>query len=177
MNTDEPFDLARNRLALGCMILMAVLALYALIDGVLLPGDHYAATTPYLGLAATGLLMTAVAVAVLRRAAIPASESAGLAILLGVCMALAASPGILRLNALTDTDGGRHYMYTLTANGTLEPVKDDLPVLKQPIDAGFWRAQTVGSRWRFEMRKGMFGFWQYNSRPLMDDIRLYYGNN
>ena len=167
-------DLSRNRSAMAGILIMALLGVYALIDGVLVQGDAYAGTAPYVLFAAFGLIMAVAATIWFIRALLPPVESIGLALLLGVFAAFAAWPGILRLNALTDTDGAETYTYTLFPGHVLRPEQADLPILNRPIDNQFWSRQPVGSRWQFEMRRGMFGFWQYDTEPVIETIRGYY---
>ncbi|MCS3903470.1 hypothetical protein J2T55_001491 [Methylohalomonas lacus] len=174
LDTSAHFDLTTNRTALACLLLMVGLGLYALVDGVLLTGDRYAATPPYLWFALAALLVAALAAARLQRAAVPRLESTVLALLLGVSVALAVWPGLLRINAVTAADGPEQHVYTLAADGVLQPDTAGLPVMRRPIDANFWNAQSAGSRWPFAMRRGLFGFWQYDSRPLIENIRQYY---
>ena len=172
----KQFDLTRSRSAMAGILIMALLGVYALVDGVLMPGDTYAGTAPYVLFAAFGLLVAAAATAWFLRASLPPGESIGLALLLGIFAAFAAWPGVLRLNAATDTDGTETHSYTLSRHGVLEPGRTDLPSLKTPIDTEFWRQQAVGSQWKFEMSRGMFGVWQYNSKPIIEAIRSYYEN-
>ncbi|MDZ7737123.1 MAG: hypothetical protein U5P41_14295 [Gammaproteobacteria bacterium] len=176
LDTSAHFDLTTNRTALGCLLLMAVLGLYALVDGVLLTGDRYVATPPYLWFVLAALAAAALTAVWLQRATVPRLESATLALLLGISVALAAWPGLLRINAVTAADGPEDQIYTLAADGVLQPDAIGLPAMQRPIDADFWRAQPVGSRWPFAMRRGLFGFWQYDSQPLIEDIRQYYTN-
>lgn len=176
LDTSAQFDLTTNRTAFACLLLVAGLGLYALIDGVLLTGDRYAATPPYLWFALAALVAATLAVVRLRRATVPRLESAALALLLGVSVALAAWPGLLRINALTAADGPEQHVYILAGDGVLQPDAAGLPAMRRPIDADFWRAQPAGSRWPFAMRRGLFGFWQYDSRPLIENIRRYYAN-
>lgn len=176
LNSADQFDLKSNKTTLGCLLLMAALGLYALVDGVLLPGDRYAVAVPYLWLALTGLPVAIVAGARLTSASVPRIETAVLAVLLAMSTALAAWPGLLRINAYTDSDGPSRHAYTLDAEGMLQPAESGLPAIRRPIDAEFWQAQATGSRWELELRRGMLGFWQYNSRPLIETIRSHYRN-
>ena len=46
------------------------------------------------------------------------------------------------------------------------PVDPNLPVLRFPRDADYWRQFKLGTTHQFELRKGGLGFYQVNMQPV-----------
>jgi hypothetical protein len=102
----------------------------------------------------------------LRWARVPASESVGLAMILGVLMAIALFPGALRLNQLTDTNGLRPYTYVLRPDRALEPPDAALPIIRLERYYEYWQHLEPGSVYRVYLRRGGLGFYQVDLRPF-----------
>lgn len=166
------FDLLKSHAAIGCLALTVLIAVYALLDGVYWPGDNYAADLPYMLFVIVGLVASVIAAIALRFTILPGLEKAGIACVLGIAMALAAVPGALRVNGMTDETGSTTHTYVLREKGVLEPQQADLPEIVLPVYAQFWLDQPVGSTWEFKLRKGMLGFWQYDSRTVLKQISI-----
>ena len=169
---DKDFDLFKSPAAIACLILTVLVAFYALLDGVYWPGDNYAEDMPYSLFLVVGLVSAVIAGIALRYTILPVWEKAGLAALLGIVMALAAVPGALRINGMTDETGSAMHTYVLEEKGMLEPQQAHLPIIEQPVYAPFWQDQPVGSTWEFKLRKGVLGFWQYDSRTVLKQIGI-----
>jgi hypothetical protein len=101
-------------------------------------------------------------------------EKTGLAMLIGMLVAAAMVPGALRINALTDTQGASTYDYYVTqsANGVvLRPVVDGMPVIDYFAKKKFWAGFGKNDTYSVQIRKGVLGFYQFNSSIIVDDIR------
>jgi len=169
---DRDFDLFKSHAATGCLFLTLLIAIYALLDGVYWPGDNYAEDLPYSLFLVAGVVASLVAGIALRYTILPVMEAAGIALVFGIAMALAAVPGALRINGMTDETGSTTHTYVLREKGVLEPEQADLPIIEQPVYAPFWQDQPIGSTWEFKLRKGMLGFWQYDSRTVLEQISI-----
>ncbi|MGM0554650.1 MAG: hypothetical protein ACQETK_12950 [Pseudomonadota bacterium] len=161
----------QGRFAIGAL---AALGGYGLVDGFVLQTWGYAASVPWHWLAAGGVVAALLTGAVLARSRLPLAERAGLVLLIAGAGVLAAYPGSLRINALTDVAGPVTVEYHLEQGGRLEASGADRPTLVAPIDAPFWAAQSPGSRWELELSHGALGFWQYRREPLLEHIRNHY---
>ena len=107
-------------------------------------------------------------------AQVPRIETLGLSLLLGGATGFALYPGVLRLNEATDTEGLRTYEYRLTEYAVFTPADPNLPVLRFPGDADYWRQFKFGTTHRFELRKGGLGFYQVNMQPVHAKMREYF---
>ena len=168
-----PFALGTNPRGLLCLMLFAALLAYAAADFIL-NKETYAAQPPYGFFAMIGLLVAVGAGRWLRQGKIPLAESAGLAIVLGLMCGVAAYPGLLRANQLTDTAGLRTYLYRLEANGSLKPVQDGPPTLAFPRYGDYWGSFGIGSVHEVRLRKGGLGFYQVDMAPINDAMRKYF---
>jgi hypothetical protein len=79
-----------------------------------------------------------------------------------------------RLNEATDTEGLSTYEYRLTEYVVFSPEDPNLPVLRFPGDADYWRQFKLGTTHRFELRKGGLGFHQVDMRPVHAKMREYF---
>ena len=107
-------------------------------------------------------------------AQVPRIETLGLSLLLGGAVGFALYPGVLCLNEATDTEGLRTCEYRLTEYVVFSPVDPDLPVLRFPGQADYWRRFRLGTMHSFELRKGGLGFYQVNMQPVHARMREYY---
>jgi len=168
-----PFALETNPRAMVCLMIIATLIAYGVTD-LILNHETYASQPPYGFFALIGLLVAVVAGRWLRQGKIPPTESAGLAIVLGLTFAAAAYPALLRVNQLTDTAGLQTYLYRLQADGLLAPVQDGPPKLAFPRHKDYWASFRIGSVHEFYLRKGGLDFYQIDMAPINDEIRKYF---
>ena len=111
----------------------------------------------------------------MRRARVPTAESIAVAVLAGAAFGAALYPGLLRINAPTDTEGLTVHEYRMTAPSHFAPVREGLPLVDFPErHAEFWSSQPAGTIEKFELRKGGLGFYQINMRPIYDRIESFY---
>lgn len=116
------------------LLIVAVLILYAIVDFVA-GGDSYidepaALLHLYIVAGVLGALLSGVWIS---RSALPTGEKAGLALLIGMLVAVAFIPGALRLNALTSPQGYTTYDYYVTNGGDgvlLRPARESMPVIE-----------------------------------------------
>ncbi|MDD3610161.1 MAG: hypothetical protein PHI49_10470 [Halothiobacillaceae bacterium] len=171
-------DLTQVPEAAFVIVLMAMLATYALVDSTAFASWGYvqSAPWPWLGASAVGLAL--LVYPLLARSRLHKIEATALVLLLALCTLIAAYPAALRINAFTDADGPIKVEYQLENGGRLVPLAhDDAPVLIAPIDAGFWSAQKIGNHWELELSQGALGFWQYRRNQILEQVRDYYGTH
>lgn len=171
---NTPFALEKNPASLALVVAFFMLVGYAFADGLFLLSETYADEPPWTAFVALGVVAAIVGAVWLRRAGIPVAESLLLAALAGAAAAVAAYPGGLRLNALTDSDGLRTYEYRLTHGLELEPLAEGPPALRFPRYHEYWARFRPGSVHRFELRRGGLGFYQLNMAPVEQELRAFY---
>lgn len=167
------YALEKNPRTYGLMLAMALLFVYSLFDTVL-NDEGYADAAPLWLFVAGGLLTAGVSTPWLRAGQVPWAESAGVGFLLGVAVGMALHPLLLRLNAVTDTEGLKTYQYQLAEEGTLLPPSEELPVLYFPRYPEYWAQFEIGSVHTFELRRGALGFYQIDLEPVKERWREYY---
>jgi hypothetical protein len=145
-----------------------ILCLYAATD-VVVNHETYATWLPLAYYIGPGLIAMGLGALGLRRAGVPVSESLGVALVLGVTVGLALYPGLLRLNAMTDSVGLRPYAYVLQADRSLRPVDPALPVLRFTVD--YWERSVAGSKHTLYLRQGKLGFYQVDMEPVEERRR------
>lgn len=168
------FAIEKNRVALGITIAFFALCGYALLDGLFIGSETYAGEPPKEVLAVIGTGVMVLAALWMRRSRVPLAESIVIAVLAGGAAGAAAYPAMLRLNALTDTEGLKSYEYELAAGAELRPRTEGLPVLRFPKYSDYWAQQQKGSVHRFELRQGGLGFYQLNLVPIQQELKSFY---
>ncbi|PKM46521.1 MAG: hypothetical protein CVV05_02260 [Gammaproteobacteria bacterium HGW-Gammaproteobacteria-1] len=171
------FALEKNRYTRVALIVLAVLATYAAIDGIVVLDESFVEEPPLPAFLMAGAMTAMVGMVLLLRFGVPAAESVGLGALVGVALGLASYPATLRINALTDPVGMGQHEYVLQRGAMLYPLTGGLPSLYAPISREFWAAQRIGSTWDIELRQGGLGIWQYRRAPLLEHIRDYHERN
>ncbi len=153
------------------LIAMAVLAGYALIDGMLLE-ETYPDEPPYPWLAVAGVLSAMGMVLLLFLKKVPMLVALVVGLLAAVVIMFAGYPGLLRVNQLTDANGLQSYEYELRSQVRFHPLQDGLPVIELRAHP-LWGQQRIGSRHRFELRRGGLGFYQLNMAPIRQAQGMY----
>ena len=174
--TTAGFALERNRASLGVAIAVPVLLVYAAAD-VALNTEAYAARPPYEIVATGGMVALLGGAIFLARSRVPAAELLALAMLLGIAVAAALYPGLLRVNQLTDADGLRTHEYRMKNWATWEPVDATLPALTFSDYYEYWSQFKPGARRQFLLRRGALGFYQIEMAPVNAQMRAYYERN
>lgn len=170
-----PYALEMNRRALIGLGICALLMVYVLVDFVF-NDETYASRPPYVSCVMLGLLAAVIAGRWMRAGDVPVGESIGLGIVLGATFGAALYPGLLRINQLTDPVGLQTHVYQLQTNGSLAPLRKNLPVLAFPRYADYWSSFSAGSLHEFRLRKGGLGFYQVDMAPINDAMHRYYRN-
>jgi hypothetical protein len=170
----KSFALDENPSTLLAVVLFFGIVSYALIDGVFLLQESYAERPFYEFYAMTGILLATIVGVWLLRAQVPRAESLTLAALVGVGFAVALYPGLLRINAVSDSGGLREYEYVLESNHTFTAIGTELPTLVFERYGEYWAQFESGSIYRFELRRGGLGFYQLNMAPVYAAMKEFY---
>ena len=179
VTTGEPqgigysFALESNRHALAAVMLVLLLLGYCVVDFPL-NEETYAVDPPLVLFVLAGAIAALASMVWLASADVPRTETLGLSLLLGGAIGFALYPGVLRLNEATDTGGLRACEYRLTEYVVFSPADPDLPVLRFPTDADYWRQFKLGTTHRFELRKGGLGFYQVNMQSVHAKMHEYF---
>ncbi len=171
--TGSGFPLESNRHALVGALSVIVLLCYGLTD-IAVYEESYAVDPPlvlFFLAAAIGALAGMLWFAL---AGVPRAETLGLSLFLGAAAGVASYPGLLRLNAATDTEGLRACEYRLAEYVVFMPADAALPVLKLSKYADYWGQFKLGTMHRFELRQGGLGFYQVNMEPVHARMREYF---
>lgn len=159
----------------GALGIVALLIVYAIADIVVGPDSYVDEPSALLYIfVAAGCIGAAAAGIWLYKSLLPAGEKAGLAFLIGLLVAAAMVPGALRINALTDTSGGASYAYRVMPgldSVILRPVAEDMPVIDYFSKNKFWSSFGADDTYSVHIRRGIFGFYQFNSSVIVKDIR------
>jgi len=170
----KPFAIEKNRTALTLTAVFFVLLAYAIVDGGFLLHETYALEPPFESLIIIGLMAMGIGMLWMLRSRVPFVESLVIALFTGAAAGAAAYPGLLRINALTDTEGLRPYDYELRSCTELRPHMAGLPVLAFPKYCDYWSQFKAGSVQVFELRRGGLNFYQLNMAPIEQRMRIYY---
>lgn len=166
-----PFDLFRHRLCTVMVALIAVLLLYALLDGATLQQRTLEQSLWPL-LIGIGVLSFPAPLLLLLRSAVPRAEAIGVAALLAVAVGAAAYPGSLRVNQFSDWDGAETVSYRHQGNGHF--VADGYPAVTQEAFDPFWDQLPQDASYPLQLYRGSLGFWQLDEAPINDAMRAYY---
>ena len=165
------FDLFSNGTCRAVLAVMGSLLLYALIDGATLQQralDH--ALWPLM--LGAGVLSFPAILLLLLRSAIPRTEAIGVASLFGLTLAMAAFPGSLRVNQLSDGDGAETVNYVHRGNGHF--VAPGYPDIRHELFDPFWDQLPRETPYTFRLYRGSLGFWQLDEAPINDAMRAFY---
>jgi len=179
VTTGEPqgigysFALESNRHALAAVMLVLLLLGYCVVDFPL-NEETYAVDPPLVLFVLAGAIAALASMVWLASAGVPRTETLGLSLLVGGAIGFALYPGVLRLNEATDTGGLRACEYRLTEYVVFSPVDPELPVLRFPRAADYWRQFKLGTTHRFELRKGGLGFYQVNMQSVHAKMHEYF---
>ncbi|HEX4909225.1 MAG TPA: hypothetical protein VFV64_00520 [Permianibacter sp.] len=166
-----PFDLFSHRICTVMVALIAVLLLYALLDGATLQQRALEQSLWPL-LIGVGVLSFPAPLLLLVRSAVPRAEAIGVAALVAVAVGAAAYPGSLRVNQLSDWDGAETVFYRHQGNGHF--VADGFPAVTQEAFDPFWDQLPQDASYPLRLYRGSLGFWQLDEAPINDAMRAYY---
>ena len=167
-------DLTGHPMGKAALGLFFALFLYALLDFAL-GAERYVDFQPYPWMAVGGVAAAVVTWAMLGRTAMDRVTKAGMTFLVALAAAGTTFPGLLRVNLFTDTlHQTRVYRLVerrqdvMALNGywaVLEAEEPDAPRLVLNDPWGYFEQRRMGSRYRFELRRGMLGFQQIRLDP------------
>lgn len=160
-----------GRIAIGIISLLMV---YALFDLTLGPESYIddPSSLLYIYIPA-GIIGATLSGAWLYKSTLAIAEKIGLAMLIGVLVAVAMLPGALRINALTDSNSANTYDYFVTQDKdgvVLRPVVEGMPTIDYFAKNKFWGKFGKDDTYPVLIHKGSLGFYQFNSSAIVDDI-------
>jgi hypothetical protein len=167
------FALEKHRHALVAAVLVILFLSYGVVD-VALNEEVYAVELPIVLFVLAGAIAALASMIWLLAAKVPRIETLGLSLLLGGAIGFALYPGMLRLNEATDNEGLHAYQYRLIEYVVFSPADPNLPALRFPGDADYWRRFKLGTTHSFQLRKGGLGFYQVNMEPVHARMREYF---
>ena len=149
-------------------LMFLLLAVYALVDFYL--GTYaYAGTPPLALLIASGGVALGLGLT-LGRGAIR-SEKIPAAILLAAAAVAASYSLLLRINALSDSDGPQMVTYVYVGHSSFDTEKAGYPKLTLTRFPQSWLEDRVNTSHDFEMIHGALGFYQYNQARFQNEMR------
>lgn len=167
-------DLFANRYTLVAVMAIFALGIYGFTDFIFVE-EAYVAGYPKVVVFGLGVAVALVATLVLWRQKIKVLQAVGVGAMLGLAFGFAAVPGLLRVNALSDTAGPKAHTYILQVHTRLVSHEPNLPTVIFKHDRDYWTLFAVGSEHRLYLRRGGLGFQQVHLSPLYADMRLRLG--
>ncbi len=146
---------------------------YFIVDSFFGLEEYYVGIPPWQWLFVIGLFGAIAAWLALNSGRTRLAQASLIAILFGGGMAMAAYPGLLRLNAWLDPNGLVNYEYTLGSNDTWSTTAG-APDLIFDIDSRYWKQFEPGDVKDFQVRDGGLGFAQVNMAPIYVEQRAFY---
>ena len=167
------FDLQSHPRTKVAVAVFLALLVYAAVDTFFLD-ETYVENFQWTTWTVAGLITVYLAQRWISDPKIPKMVSIGLAVMMGLGVAVALYPGLLRLNQLTDNEGLQPHEYILREYAELDPVEDGLPTVRFNYYSDYWCQFPLGSSHRLYLRRGGLGFYQLDQAPLADAMRSYY---
>lgn len=167
-------DLFANRYTPVAVMAIFALGIYGFTDFIFVE-EAYVAGYPKVVVFGLGVAVALVATLVLWRQKIKVLQAVGVGAMLGLAFGFAAVPGLLRVNALSDTAGPKAHTYILQAHTRLVSHEPNAPTVIFEHDRDYWSLFAVGSEHRLYLRRGGLGFQQVHLSPLYADMRLRLG--
>ncbi|MBI5612972.1 MAG: hypothetical protein HY942_07900 [Gammaproteobacteria bacterium] len=171
--TGLTFDLQSSPRTNAAMIVFLGLLAYAFIDTLYID-EIYVGDYPLAIWVGAGLIAGVLARRWITDPKIPRVVSIGLAAMLGLGVAGALYPGLLRLNQWTDSTGLVAHDYVLRVYVRLVPATGDLPEVSFTRYSDYWGQFPLGSTHRLYLRHGGLGFYQLDEAPLLEAVRAYH---
>ena len=160
-----------GRIAIG---IVSLLMFYALFDLTLGPESYIDDPLSLLHIyISAGIIGAILSGAWLYKSTLASAEKIGLAMLIGVLVAVAMLPGALRINAFTDSNSSNTYDYFIMQDKdgvVLRPVVEGMPTIDYFAKNKFWGKFGKDDTYPVLIHKGSLGFYQFNSSAIVDDI-------
>ena len=170
--TGLDYDLAQNTHARRVIIILFVIMAYALVD--YLANQETYAVMPEIEWFITGGIVAGLITGIwLIKKSVPPYNAWGLGTMLGLIVALALYPGLLRLNQVTDQRGLQQYEYRHTGSGQYSSVREGLPIITMPYDE-YWQSIPEDAGIFFSLRRGALPFYQIDMAPQNVKIHKWY---
>lgn len=171
LKDQEAFDLMRNPLTRVVVIAWFCGVALCFVEMFGLQSDDYLDVPPWRAFQLTGIVTALGLAALMRRVVVPWAESLILGVLGGGVAGVLAYFLALHVNRWTDPSPARETIYVVQENLGLRPRDGEWPELNFPADYDYWSAQAPGSEHGFVLRRGLFGFWQYDRDAYFGRIR------
>lgn len=171
--TGMMFDLQSHpRTNVATAVFLGLLA-YAFVDTLYID-EIYIGDYPEVIWVGAGLVAAFLTLPLVADPKIPRIVSAGMAAMIGLGVAVALYPGLLRLNQLTDSDGLVAHEYVLHEYVRLVSVESGPPEVTFDRYLEYFSQFPLGSPYRLYLRRGGLGFYQLDERPLLEAARASY---
>ena len=169
------FKLEENPRTIKVLVVLAMLAAYITVDGLLLEESYPSVPLVYeIIWSAMCLAVIVAGIGWLRSANVPWGVGIGLGFVLFFLLYPALYIGSLRVNMLTDKHGLSYYRYSIESGVTLVPELPDLPVITYFDNDPFWNIYMAGKPVEIELRKGGLGIWQFNLGKIREQMGEYH---
>lgn len=175
------FALEKNPHTVAYMILLSALVIYAAIDFVLFEEafskDPHTHLPIFIVLA---LLLTFLSALYLIANKVPTGESLVLALLLGIVTVFTSPIIVLRINALSDSQGLflHHYEVNVSKhNVTLLSHDSQIPDINYFAPNRYWQQHNARKDYPVYIRKGGLEIHQFNLTLIKDEIKNYRETN
>lgn len=170
----EAMSIRNHRAATAAMAVWFVAVLLTVSDGFVFDRYRYVDGAPWGLFLVLALAGGSAVAAVLHRFKTPLSYVVSVSLLMTLTLPFLFFVGGLRVNALSDVRPELETPYRLQEDRSLVALEPGYPNLSFPADHDYWEAQDIGSEHRFLLRRGVFGFWQLNSRQYADQVNPFY---
>ncbi len=167
----KSYDLAKNKACVLILILSGAAFFYAIMD-IFLNFEYYTEGRYYSIYLQSAIFSFLFAFIIVKLQKIPIVETIVISVLFGITIGIAAYPGMLRINQITDADGLIEYTYYPSEEGILYPEEKGLPELKFKNECGYWDQFDYDSPYPIpvRLRKGKLNFYQVDFKPIYEDM-------
>jgi hypothetical protein len=169
-------SLEKNPHARIVLAMLALLFVYTLIDLVMGPESYIDDPHQFTGLyVGAGIAAGVLGGLWLSRSALKRVEQYGLAILLGAVAGFAMIPGALRINEFIGGNPLVSYDCRIIRDNDaiiLQPLAPGIPPIKYFANNPYWAKFGKGAVYPVRIRKGILGFYQFDSDVITERMRL-----
>lgn len=167
-------SLEKNRHGRIAIAILALVMVYTFADLLLGPESYIGPPEKFTGLfAVAGIAGAVLAGLWLSGSTLKRAEKVGLAILLGAVTALAMIPGALRINQFVGGNALITYPCRVIQAGdaiVLQPLAPGVPRITYFANNEYWAKVAKDAPYPVQIRKGILGFYQFNSAAIIERI-------